>query len=416
MRGRKLIKIFLPIIILLLSVGVFKYQVASKPEKIKPVIKEKTWLVDTQIATQQTLNPEITLYGSVESPDLLNSAAPGNSVVKATLVRSGDRVKKGQRLIDLDSRDFSTELIEAQTQLDEVAHQIKTLDVRYQSNRNILQTERELLEIAEAEVRRMTKLKTQNLGTDSILNTAKSNLGKQRLAVLARQFEVDNYPLELDRLKSTKIRLNARKRDAQLKIERSIVKAPFEGIVKDVVVSAGDRVNNGQTLLTMIPLGSLEVRAHIPARYQTKIQQALADDVVISAKKTGELNSLRLQLTRLAGQAKPTGIDGYFKIADDSTEAISLTIGELVTLKVELPAISNVIQLPFQALYGNSRIYRLTDERLEGLNIETIGQKQDSSGNHHLLIRSDSLNEGDLIVTTHLPNAVTGLKVKTKIQ
>jgi HlyD family secretion protein len=416
MNVRAVTKVLLPIFILAVSVGVYQYQVANKPEKVKPVIKEKTWLVDTLIATRQTLKPEITLYGSVESPDLLNSAAPGNAVVKATLVRSGDRVKKGQRLVNLDSRDFSTELIEAQTQLDDLDHQIKTLEVRYQSNRQILQTERELLEFAEAEVRRMTKLKTQNLGTDSILNTAKTNLGKQRLAVLARQFEVDNYPLVLDQLKTAKVRLNARRRDAQLKIERSIVKAPFDAIVRDVGVSAGDRVNNGQTLLTMIPFGSLEVRAHIPARYQSTIQHALANKVAITARKSEELNSLPLQLTRLAGQAKPTGIDGYFKIANDSSETGSLTIGELVTLKVEMPATSDVFQLPFQALYGNSRIYRLIDERLEGLNIETIGQKQDSSGNHYLLVRSEALNEGDLIVTTHLPNAVTGLKVKTEIQ
>jgi HlyD family secretion protein len=416
MSARKLTKILLPIVILLVSVGIFKYQVANKPGKVKPVVKEKTWLVDTLTVSRETLNPEITLYGSVESPDLLNSASPGNAVVKATLVRSGDQVKKGQRLINLDSRDFSTELIEAQTQIDDLAHQIKTLEVRYKSNQNILQTERELLQFAEAEVRRMTKLRTQNLGTDSILNTAKTNLGKQRLAVHARQFEVDNYPLKLEQLKTSKVRLNARKRDAQLKIGRSIVKAPFAGIIRDVAVSTGDRVNNGQTLLTMIPLGSLEIRAHIPARYQTIIQQSLAQGVLITARKSGGPDSLDLQLTRLAGQAKPTGIDAYFKITNQATDAVTLTIGELVTLNVEMPAIPGVFQLPFQALYGNSRIYRLTDDRLEGMTIETLGQKQDSNGNHHLLVRSEALNEGDIIVTTHLPNAVTGLKVKTKIQ
>jgi hypothetical protein len=67
--------------------------------------------------------------------------------------------------------------------------------------------------------------------------------------------------------------------------------------------------------------------------------------------------------------------------------------------------------LPFQALYGNDRIYRINDEqRLEALQIEQAGTIYEE-GVEMLLVRSDQLRDGDRIVSTHLPNAVQGLKV-----
>ena len=67
--------------------------------------------------------------------------------------------------------------------------------------------------------------------------------------------------------------------------------------------------------------------------------------------------------------------------------------------------------LPFQALYGNDRIYRVNDEeRLETLLVEQVGTIFDQDV-EKLLVRGETLQEGDRIVSTHLPNAVQGLKV-----
>ena len=67
--------------------------------------------------------------------------------------------------------------------------------------------------------------------------------------------------------------------------------------------------------------------------------------------------------------------------------------------------------LPFQALYGNDRIYRVNDEeRLDTLVVEQVGTLY-HEGTEMMLVRSAELRDGDRIVSTHLPNAVQGLKV-----
>ncbi|MFT5741558.1 MAG: multidrug efflux pump subunit AcrA (membrane-fusion protein), partial [Gammaproteobacteria bacterium] len=113
MTARNLVKIVLPIIVLLLAGLVYFSLVDGKVEKEKPVLKEKVWLVEVQQAIKQSLSPAITLYGRIESPETMNVAAPGGGVVEGIYVRNGALVSKGQALVKLDPRDFSSSLNQA---------------------------------------------------------------------------------------------------------------------------------------------------------------------------------------------------------------------------------------------------------------------------------------------------------------
>ena len=121
-------------------------------------------------------------------------------------------------------------------------------------------------------------------------------------------------------------------------------------------------------------------------------------------------SNIELALKRLAGEASPSGIDAYF---EGSTETQLLHPGTLLTLSFALPVQGEVIAVPYQSIYGNSRLYLLSDNRLQGIDVESVGQYLDATGESFMLIRSSQINQGDRIVVTHLPNAVTGLKVRS---
>jgi hypothetical protein len=118
----------------------------------------------------------------------------------------------------------------------------------------------------------------------------------------------------------------------------------------------------------------------------------------------------RFPVVRLAGEAEATGIDIYFAIDSIDTQ---LRPGELLPLNLSLPAENDVYAVPHQAIYGNSRIYLVADDRLRAIDVTSVGQTRDASGNVQVLIRSDDIRDGDRISVTHLPNAMSGLKVKT---
>ncbi len=410
MRFRSIIKIILPVLIIAIAIGIFQHLKASKPERSKPQLKEKIWQVEVISAKKRNLSPVLGLYGRVESPELLQAAAPGAGIISEVLVRSGTRVAAGEILVKMDNRDFEAALVEAESDLKDVENQIGELKIRHQSNLKALETELELLQLADEEVQRMVKLKAQNLSADTILSVARSAFGRQQLVVYARELEVESYPVQMGKLLARRDQDQAYLKQAQLMIERSIVLAPFDAVISSAPVSVGDRVATGQILVALYPVDSLEIRAHVPAQYIARIQQTLARGITQQASIKLADSILELELKRLAGEAEPSGIDAYFHAGEAARE---LRPGWLLSLSFKLPAEDDVIAVPYQAIYGNSRLYLLHEDRLQGVDVESIGQYVDAEGNSLLLVKSSQIKNGDEIVITHLPNAVSGLKVRS---
>jgi hypothetical protein len=189
------------------------------------------------------------------------------------------------------------------------------------------------------------------------------------------------------------------------------VKAPFAGIVAKVEVAVGDRVRSGDALLTLYDNTALEVRAQIPLRYQGVVLNSLAKRQFLMAETVIDTHPVRLRLTRIAGQINKDsgGIDGLFTVEQG---AAWLRLGQLLNLTLSLPEATEIIALPFESVYGTNRIYKLQDNRMQGILVERVGEKVDVTGQSRILVRSAELKAGDQIITTQLPNAMDGLKVQ----
>jgi hypothetical protein len=172
----------------------------------------------------------------------------------------------------------------------------------------------------------------------------------------------------------------------------------------------GDQVSKGQVLARMFALDSLQVRARIPAPYQAELVTALRERGELPAEAEIGKQALALTLDRIAGEAGPSGVDGLFHVAGDPA---ALRLGQMLTLRLERPARDDVIAVPFRAVYGGGRVYKLEAGRMVGVDVETLGERRGGDAGERLLVRSPQIQAGDLIVTTHMPNAVDGLRVET---
>ena len=408
MISKSQVRVLLPILVLLLVGALYQVLMASKTTRQQPELVEKVWRIDVIQAQRQSLAPSLTLYGRIESPELLRAAAPGGGVVEKVYVRDGARIKRGATLVEMDRRDFQASLLQAKADLRDVENQIAELKIRHKSDQAALQTERELLGLAAAEVDRLDKLQKQNLSADTALNSARTELGRQRLAVTSRELEVDSFPAKLKILQARADRATAQMDESELAMSRSSIKAPFDAIVSRVEVSAGDRVSLGQILVSLFPVDSLEIRAHLPVNYIDSVQRSISSGQTLQARIARRNDLGSFELLRLAGEAEATGIDLYFAVGKIDGQ---MRPGELLPLELELPLETDVIAIPYQAIYGNSRVYQVVEERLRAIDVLTVGQTRDRDGKTRVLVRSDELDTGDLIATTHLPNAVAGLKV-----
>jgi hypothetical protein len=84
----------------------------------------------------------------------------------------------------------------------------------------------------------------------------------------------------------------------------------------------------------------------------------------------------------------------------------------VLSVSVELVPEPSVVVLPTDALYGGNLIYRITsDNTLEAVTVERLGQRP-GENKTEILVRSPEIHNGDLILVSRLPAAVTGLKVE----
>jgi hypothetical protein len=65
--------------------------------------------------------------------------------------------------------------------------------------------------------------------------------------------------------------------------------------------------------------------------------------------------------------------------------------------------------VPYSAVYGADRIYTIVDNKLKSMMIENLGEVM-MDGQVWAMVRGD-LPDGAQVATTHLPNAINGLKV-----
>lgn len=385
-------KRLLPFAILALAIGGFMLLMATRPTPPVITAQERVWHVETVTVQPSNLRPTLPLYGRIEAPDRVRASSPVSGRVQEVLVRDGQRVEGGQVLVRLDPRDLMPRVAQARAE-------VEREQARHRSDLIALEQERRLLVLAEAALKRAEQIQAARLGSQANTDQAREQFTRAQLAVILREQAIAEHPARLAQLQS---RLAEAERDAA----RGEMTAPFAARIGKVEVAAGDQVQPNQTLLTLYPSDAIYLRAKVPAIYAEELRAALlrGEELIASADFGGKPLTARLE--RLSGEADARGVDALLKLDDPS----GVPIGAFVNALLERPVAQNVIALPYSALHGGDRIYRVKDGRLEGVTVQRVGEAR-VDGKPRVLLRADRIVPGDMVMTTHLPNAIDGLAV-----
>jgi len=403
---------FLPLVILLLTVMLvilFKLLQPAPPVKVQ---EEKIWTVQIHRLSDAARAPQLELYGYVESPFTTTITSSINADVKSLNVKEGEHVKLGQSLITLDDAEVQLALDEKNSNVAELKALITSEKNRYKNDLNALKIEKSLVVLAEKKLAREAKTSKSKLTSQSSYDSQQQALNNQKLALNARQLSVTDHPARLAQLEARLARNQALAEQAKINRERANVSAPFDGIILKTETSPGEHIRPGETLLELYSISEVELRAQLPHKFIPVVKQAIADQTELHAVIQTETGEHMVSLNRLSGSIDDSsnGVDALFSV--DSETRHSLTIGDTLKLRLELPAIEDVYSVPVSSIYGTNRLYRVEDERLAVVKVEKLG-RQYRHNKQFILVRSDRLRTGDEIITTQLPHAVSGLKVKT---
>ncbi|WP_455211285.1 efflux RND transporter periplasmic adaptor subunit [Kaarinaea lacus] len=412
-QSHRIKNIVIPVLILLLASGIFVGFVKSKPKVGSLPIDEKVWGVEVMTVNPQRIAPQVTLYGKVETPRYSQLTAAITADVINVLVKNGDLVTQGQVLVELDNSDNTLLLRQREAELAEITALIKSENTRFEADKNALQHDKQLLELARQEYERALSLERNKLSTQASIDAANQAVLKQRLALEARELAVADHTARLAQLKARLAKAQALRDLSKLDIERSKITAPYAGKITAVKVAQGDRARTGNALIELYDYNALEIRAQIPIQYLNDVQQTIADssmqDASTAAYTMFNKRQIELKLDRLAGEISQGsgGQDCFFTIAAESK---NLPLGRTLEIKLSLPAVDQAIAVPRSAVYGSNRVYRYADGRMVSHTVQRLGEYHDGEQSF-LLIKDPQLTPGQQIVITQLPNAIDGLKV-----
>ncbi len=398
--------------IFLLAFVVFLGLLLNKPEPASQEDTETRWPVHVVALKQGTYQPNLWLYGRVESPKQVQLTAAVSADVHEALVREGDSVQQNIIIMQLDDRDARLLLQQREAEVNELEAKIAAEQSRFQADEKALVQAKALTALQQRRVDREAQLVARNVSSKSRLDDAKEALHQQTLALTTQELAVHDHENRLNQLQAQLARSKALATKAALDLARTTIRAPFDGIVTDVLAMPGERVREGDALIHLYDNHEVELRIHIPSHYVESAQQALAEQRTIEAEAQIFGKPVKLELARMSPQVDKGrgGVDGIFRIIGD---APALTLGHTVKLRVTLSAQNDLYWLPQRALYGMNKIYRIDGEgRLQGVEIVVAGDMQHDSLGNGILVKQDSLTPGDNILTTHIPHAVSGMAVR----
>jgi multidrug efflux pump subunit AcrA (membrane-fusion protein) len=382
---------------------------ATAPEHDASEVEEKAWPVTTMALESETLAPELRLFGRVETPRHANLTAAVTATVNAINVSEGDLVEKGQILLALDDADEDLRYQQRAADATEARAALETTRRELEVNRQVLQHMQELHELTVSKRHRLDKLEQQNLVATEQLEDTRALVARQAIQLAQQQLKVDSHPERMAVAEAAFERAQALLEEQELRLSRTLVVAPFRGRISSIAAAPGDRVREGEVLLSIYDTAALQVRVTLPSSAVMPIKQAIARHQLVQATLGGQ-EGYALDLHQLAAEVANgrSGVDGLFDIRGDGD---GLELGKAVDVTVVMPALEQVASIPVQSLYGDDRIYAIVDGRLQGVEVDTLGQRRDQSGQVELLVRASQQELPDEILTTSLPQASTGLRV-----
>ncbi len=395
-----------------LAIIIFTSLVFFKPHSTPLKVKEQVWRVAAIRAQKGSYQPTVVLYGKVESPRETRLESAVSATVDKVSVRDGQMVKRGQLLLALDPREAQWALTQREAEVKDLTAQLKLEKNRFESDKKSLEHEKELVKLAEIQVGRHQQLVNKKVGSQADLDNSRRDLQQQQLAFVTRQKAVSDHEARLIQLEAQLARALAMRDRAQLDLDRTQVKAPYDGRITKLNVATGNRVQQGEVLIELYDINDIELRVPVPIRYVNSVRQSLRDSQLMQAQALIDQQPVTLRLERLAGKVSQgrSGVDALMRVVQGGKD---LELGRTVEIILKLSSLKDVYAVPASAVYRTDTVYIVDgQQRLHNIKIEKVGSITSANGQHQEIIRSKAIKPGDLIVTTYLANARNGMKVE----
>ncbi|MEE8584335.1 MAG: efflux RND transporter periplasmic adaptor subunit [Acidobacteriota bacterium] len=350
------------------------------PEVILPLVR-------TQTAVPQSVQFKVQAQGTVapRTESALVSEVAGRVIEVSPSLADGAFFEAGDLLLRIEPHDFELTVVRTRAEVARAEHRLE-------------------IEKAEAEVARR---EWESLGggeKPSPLVLRQPQLAEARAALASAQAVL---------------------KQAQRNLERTVLRAPYAGRVRQKSVDVGQYVTVGSALARLYSVDYAEVRLPIPDRqlafvrlpfeYRNDSQPKAGPRVRLSAEFAGKRHHWWGRIVRTEGEIDPQSrmIHAVAQVEDPygrqgPAGRPPLAVGLFVQAEIYGKQADGVFILPRAALRGPGRMIVVdSDNRLRFRQVEVLRSQGEQ------VIISSGLEEGERVLLSPLDTAVEGMRVRT---
>lgn len=210
-------------------------------------------------------------------------------------------------------------------------------------------------------------------------------------------------------------------KQARLNLKRTIVRSPFNAVVRIKKIELGSQVSSQEQLAELVGTDEYWIKAAVPVDRLKWIriprsQKGIGDPVRViyrnGYERTGTVFKLLSDLEPEGRMARILiSIKDPMDLKLDSSQKPPLLIGEFVRIEIQGKSLSDIYSVPRSALRNNTSLWLLTEtDQLEIRTVKTVWRSRDA-----VLIRA-GLQPGDRLIVSELSKPISGMSLQAQAE
>ncbi len=426
------IKIIRVVLVLGLAVAIAAAFIKFKPKPQKEPPPLPDLLVEVIEVKASSPFTTIKANGTVRPIETLNLIAEvkGKVAEMAPNFEEGDFIRKKELLIRIDPRSYELTVAQRKKQLKQIDAERGRLAQEKENLQTTLKITESDVQLAKADWERFRALVKREVIAQSSLDQAE----QKYLASRNRMQEIENQIAlmdpRVDQLEAQKELVEVQLREARLDLERTQIKAPFDGWVLEKAVENGQFVTAGSFLGRIYRASALEVEVRIPFKDLRWLGGALSlgdspagkpgqspsgGPAKVIFESAGESHTWDGYLARIKAEVdrKTRTLPLVIEVPLDNstsrpTSSYPLTPGMFVTVELTGKKIDKAYLLPRSAIHPGDLVYLADNNRLVIRPVEVIRRLNDS------VYVGKGLKDGDTVIITPVSAPKEGMRLKVR--
>jgi HlyD family secretion protein len=368
-------------------------------------------------ATREDISSLVSTNGKVEPVESGVARAERSGAVKNILVQRGQRVEKGQTLVELDASDAQAELKTAEAQQAAIRAEMQTLSQGGRAaDRAVIDTAldkaRLELKIAQGNYASAARLRDKKAGTEIEVRTAKEAVDRAQAQIQALQQQRAALVTPADH-SGAEARLDEAKTAAQLaeaRIRMSVVTAPISGTIYQFDLKPGAYLNAGDLVASIGRLDHVHVKVYVDepdlGRVMKGMPVTITWDALPGRQWKGSVDRTPTEIVTMG--ARQVGE----VLCNIDNPDMDLKPGSNVNAVILSETVENAITIPKEAVYrqqGQTGVYLLEADRVRW-------RKITQGVNNTARTQVQELKEGDAVALPSEKTLKDGMAVEPMLQ